>query len=127
MDTIGRSKNAVVQALGRGLGDPVPLGLRIIAQLEHKPVKRLGSVSEPIDLELAYRMADSQALLRLIEPHLHPYFHTKWRLEDAATWKVPMAADVQRAQANLRRTQLIRSGVLKVGYHTGTVRVHSDK
>lgn len=72
---------------------------------------------------LRFRVDDSIKLLNVMKPFLHPIFQDKWKVNDAATYKPAPTLQERAAVMNAKRTALIRAGVFRVGYHTGTVRV----
>jgi hypothetical protein len=83
-------------------------GLRKKPHVIHgRPVK-----SSRITFRLTFNVNDTVAILRLIEPHAHPIFRDKWRLDDPSTYRPAMThAERGRAGMNVIRGLLAR-GVL---------------
>jgi LAGLIDADG DNA endonuclease family protein len=77
--------------------------------------------------QLRFRVDDTRALLDLVSPFVHPLFHEKWHLADALQWRPAMSRSESAAVMNAKRSALIKAGVFRVGYHTGTVRVTSGQ
>lgn len=109
-------------------GYPLDTQERLVAWLDarwslHPAIDRL--IARPSGrtiYRLRFRVGETQDLLRLIEPHVHPLFRTKWRLDDPTIWRAKLGPQDVARVANARRSELIREGVLTVGYHTGTRR-----
>lgn len=100
-------------------------GLHPVPQLH----KKAGSFSKQLRsvYRLRFHVDDTTALIRLIQPFVHPLFQEKWRLSDTTRWWPAMTRQESAAVMNAKRSALIKAGVFTVGYHTGTIRVTADQ